>query len=258
MSVDELRVAMAAAFALFLVLLRLDAQHLGAAEYDELDERGHRPPFRRRLAWYAVGIGLVALTYLVHPDPERVLHLRLGTDRLQALTYGLAFGALGIVQAIVFASLRYGHALAAHGLPLGRVLPPVRAYPGAILNAVGTALVDEGAFRGVLLGMLVATSLPGDQASLIQGLVYVLATRVAAPGRDRYTLVLTLVLGLGAGWVTLQTGGIGAAVIGHAVTRLAMFAMTGHAGMVAAKGHDPVEVAVERLPPRGWEVVEEE
>lgn len=258
MTIDELRVLMVVGLALFLVPLRLDAQPLGAAEYDEPDERGRRPPLRRRLAWYGLGVGLVALIYFVHPDAERTLGLRLARERLDALIYGLAFGAIGVAQAIAFGFLRYGHVFAAHRLPLARVLPPARAYPGAILNAVGTALVDEGAFRGVILGLLSATGLPATQINLLQGLLYVLSTRVGAPGRDRYVLILTLVLGLAAGWVTLQTGGIGAAVIGHAVTRLAMFTMTGHAGMVAPRGRDPVVVEAERLPPRGWEIVQEE
>ena len=70
-------------------------------------------------------------------------------------------------------------------------------------------------------------------ANVVQALVYTLTTRVAAPGRDRYMLVLVLVIGLGSGWVTLHTGGIGAAFLGHAVTRLAVFLATGHAGQPA-------------------------
>ena len=43
-------------------------------------------------------------------------------------------------------------------------------------------------------------------ANVIQALIYTLATRVGAPGRDRYMLVLVLLIGLVSGWVTAQDG----------------------------------------------------
>lgn len=248
MSFDDLRTAMAVALAVFLVVLRLDAQRLGAAEYDELDDEGRRPPFLSRLSWYLLGIALLALVAVVHPDPGRALLLGLGSDRVAALAWGLIFGFVGAAQAVLLAWVRWRRLR----------LPAGREYPGAILNAVGTAVVDEGAFRGVILGLLVSVGLPGGIAILAQGIGYVLATGVAAPGRDRYTLILTLLLGLTGGVLTLFTGGIGAAVIGHATTRLAMFAMTGHAGMIAPRGRETWEIEEDRLPPPGWEIVEDD
>ena len=41
---------------LLLVMLRLEAQRFGAAEYDEPVD-GHAPSIRRRLAWYVLGVG---------------------------------------------------------------------------------------------------------------------------------------------------------------------------------------------------------
>jgi hypothetical protein len=41
---------------LLLIMLRLDAERFGAAEYDEAARDGHLPSFRRRLAWYLLGI----------------------------------------------------------------------------------------------------------------------------------------------------------------------------------------------------------
>src|SRR5437870_5651783 len=118
---------MSVGFFVLLILLRLDAEHFGAAEYDEVARDGHFPSLRR-----------LRSTLLIGHDPT--------------------------------------------------------------------------------------------PATVIQALGYVLATRVAAPGRDRYMLVLVLILGLGSGWVTMQTGGLGAAFIGHAITRVAVFLATGHAG----------------------------
>jgi membrane protease YdiL (CAAX protease family) len=242
--IDDLRAAVAVALAVFLVILRIDARRLGAAEYDEPDEWGRRPPFLPRLSWYLTGIALVILVAIVHPDPTHGLLLGLGTDRVLVLAAGILFGVLGVAQAAAFAWARYRRFR----------MPGPREYPGAILNSVGTAIVDEAAFRGVILGLLLAIGVPPTPAILTQGILYVLATRVGAE-RLGYTLLLTLGLGLVAGWVTFATGGIGAAVIGHATTRLAVFALTGHAAIVAPRGQEVEEIERVRLPPPGWHAV---
>jgi hypothetical protein len=231
-------------FLLLLILLRLDAERFGAAEYDERARDGRTPSLLRRLAWYVVGFGLVAAAAVIHPNASTDLFLSLG-DRAAAIIDGLAYAAVGVGQAIAFAGLRYHHLR----------LPDVRSYPGSIINVVGTAFIDEATFRGVFLGLLVATGVNTTAANAIQALVYTLTTRVAAPGRDRYMLVLVLVIGLGGGWVTLHTGGIGAAFVGHAVTRLAVFLATGHAGQPAVRGRESEDIERRRETPDGWRVV---
>lgn len=229
---------------LLLVLLRLDAERFGAAEYDERARDGRAPALLRRLAWYVVGFGLVAAAALIHPAVATDLFLSLG-DRTGAVFDGLAYGAVGIAQAVAFAGLRYHHLR----------LPDVRSYPGSVINVIGTAFIDEATFRGLLLGYLVFIGVEGTIANVIQALVYTLTTRVAAPGRDRYMLVLVLVIGLGSGWVTIHTGGIGAAFLGHAVTRLAGFLATGHAGQPAVRGRETEDIERRQETPDGWSVV---
>ena len=73
-------------------------------------------------------------------------------------------------------------------------------------------------------------------ANLIQALIYALATRLGAPGRPWYMLVTALAIGLAGGWLVGITGGIGAAFLGHAITRVAIFLTTGHSGLPKAKG----------------------
>jgi hypothetical protein len=68
--------------------------------------------------------------------------------------------------------------------------------------------------------------------------------------------LLSLVIGLVGGWATLLTGGIGAAFLGHAITRVAIFLSTGHAGQLAPRGTEPEEVDRRRRTPEGWRVVE--
>jgi hypothetical protein len=246
--VDDLiltfRTLAAFGFLLLLILLRLDSERFGAAEYDERTRDGRVPSLRRRLAWYVIGFGLVAAAGVIHPTASTDLFLSLG-DRAGAILDGLAYAGVGIAQAVAFAGLRYHHLR----------LPEVRSYPGSLINVVGTAFIDEATFRGLFLGYLVYIGMDGTNANVIQALVYTLTTRVAAPGRDRYMLVLVLVMGLGSGWVTLHTGGIGAAFLGHAVTRLAVYLATGHAGQPAVRGRETEDIERRREVPDGWNVI---
>ncbi|MGD0861410.1 MAG: CPBP family intramembrane glutamic endopeptidase [Candidatus Limnocylindrales bacterium] len=239
MTSDTLRIITAVAVLLMLVLLRLQAEAFGAAEYDEPDNRYHRGGWTR-LAWYVLGLLLVAVLYSLHPQPHDVLYLVMG-NHLDVLTFGLSLAAIGVAQAAVFAWFRYGELR----------LPGPRAYPGAALNSVATAIIDEAAFRGAVQGMLLAAGLPEGFAILAQTILYTLATRTAAPGRHRYMMMLSLGMGLVFGWVTIKTGGIGAAILGHTVTSFALFVCTGHAGHVARRGAEPEEREALRLPD-GW------
>jgi membrane protease YdiL (CAAX protease family) len=224
-----------------LCLLRLEASTFSAAEYDEPAADGRRSAFRLRIAWYLLGSVMVAAVLVIHPAPARDLGLGPG-DRGGALLGGFALGAIGTAQAVLFARLRYTRFR----------MPPLWSYPGAILNAIGTALVDEATFRGLVLGYLLLAGVDPGLAIVAQALVYVLATRTGAPGRSRYVFGLALFLGVAAGWLTTITGGIGAAFLGHAVTRIAVFVCTGHAGQPAPRGHEIEDSWEFQRPPDGW------
>lgn len=240
----SLRTLITVGLVLLLIMLRLDAERFGAAEYDEAGRDGHSPSLRRRAAWYVLGIGLVIAILFVHPAPQRDLFLGSG-DRLRALAGGIVFGIFGVGQAVVFARLRYHHFR----------LPEVSSYPGALVNSIATAFIDEATYRGVLFGVLLGTGLNASTANVIQALVYALSTRLGAPGRDRYMLVLALLIGLTGGWLTSATGGIAAAFLGHAVTRFSVFLCTGHAGQVALRGREAEDIERRRRPPEGWRVI---
>jgi membrane protease YdiL (CAAX protease family) len=261
----QLRELVALGIGLLLILLRLDAERFGAAEYDEpvalwsmrrdrdggrLDtqvvELARNPAFRRRAAWYLIGIGLVAVAFVAHPSPHDDLHLAVG-DRTGAIVGGLALGAIGAGQAVAFAWLRYRRLR----------LPSPWSYPGAVINAVGTAIVDEAAFRGILLGFLLVAGVDPLSANLVQAIVYVLATRLGAPGRSRYMLFLAIWIGVTGGWLTLVTGGIAAATIAQIITRVGLFVATGHAGRVVLRDQEVEDEVRVRRPPEGWQMVDE-
>jgi len=227
-----------------LVMLRLDAEKFGTAEYYEATRDGERPRIRRRLAWYGLGFAIAIAILLIHPAPQRDLYLGSG-DRLQAVLGGIAYGLLGILVAAAFATYRY------HRIRF----PDSWSYPGALLNSTATAFIDEVAFRGVLLGLLLMAGVNPTLANFTQAIIYTLTTRLGAPGRDRYLLVLTLGMGLLGGWLTVATGGIAAAFLGHAITRFAVFVCTGHTGQTKPRGREVEEIEKRRRPPEGWRII---
>jgi len=241
---EPLRILMAIGLTGLLVILRFDAERFNAAEYDDVDRWGRPPSLFRRLAWYTLGIGLILLVLLVHPRPQADLFLSLG-ERLGAVILGVAYGAIGTAIAIGIAFYRYRHVR----------FPAALSWPGAVLNATATAFVDEAVFRGLVFGFLILTGVDPNLANLAQALLYGLATRLGAPGRPWYMLVTALVIGLAGGWLTGITGGIGAAFLGHAITRVAIFMTTGHAGLPKAKGTETEEVEKRQRPPEGWRVL---
>ena len=242
--IEPLRVLVAVGLGLLLVMLRLDAERFGAAEYYEATRDGERPRLRRRVAWYGMGGALVIAMLYVHPAPQTEFYLGSG-DRLGAVFGGLLYGAIGVAQAVAFATLRYARIR----------FPEVSSYPGALLNSTATALIDEAAFRGAIFGILLTTGLDATVANVIQTLLYALTTRLGAPGRDRYLLVLALAMGFAGGWLTAATGGIAAAFLGHAITRVAVFLCTGHAGQTKPRGREVEEIEKRRRPPEGWRVI---
>jgi membrane protease YdiL (CAAX protease family) len=239
--VELLRILVTIGIAGLLCLLRLEASTFGAAEYDEPTADGRASGLRLRMAWYVVGLSLVLAALVIHPAPGGDLLLGLG-DRAGAILGGLVLGAIGTGQAVLFAQRRYARLR----------MPPAWSYPGAIVNALGTALIDEATFRGLILGFFLLAGIDPTLAVIAQALLYVLATRTAAPGRSRYVFALALWMGLAAGWLTWVTGGIGAAFLGHAVTRIAVFVCTGHAGQPAARGHEAEDSWEYRRSPDGW------
>jgi len=248
----DLRILVGLGLTLLLVMLRLEAEHFGTAEYDE-PVRGRRPSILRRLTWYILSVGGVVALLFIHPTAEHSLFLQVG-DR-SGIIIALIIGGLGIGQAVGLAYLHYRRLR----------FPDVAAYPGGVANEVITAFVDEAVFRGAVLGYFLwalssTDASPGTQASLAilgQAVVYALATRLGAPGRDKYMLVLSLAIGLVCGWATLLTGGIGAAFLGHATTRVAVFLTTGHAGQPPAQGTEVEDVEKRRRMPEGWSAVDQ-
>ncbi|HJW22552.1 MAG TPA: CPBP family intramembrane glutamic endopeptidase [Candidatus Limnocylindrales bacterium] len=241
-----IRVLVALALTGLLIMLRLDAARFGAAEYDEpVAGEGRIRAWSRRIAWYVLGLALVAAIVVIHPTATRDLLLAVG-DRAGGVVLGVFFGLAGATQAVALAWYHYRRVR----------LPDPASYPGALTNEILTAFIDEATFRGALLGFLLLWGVDPLAAIPLQAIAYTLATRLGAPGRDRYMFGLSLVIGLVAGWASVATGGIAAAFLGHAITRVAVFLTTGHAGQPAPRGREIEDVEKRRRAPEGWRPVE--
>ncbi len=232
-----------------LVLLRFDAARFGAADYDDEESPGGIRTRLGRLSWYIFGSFLVIVVYFLYPQPLSELHLQIGDPRGLVFVAGIGLALLGMLYAAVYAWWRYGDFR----------FPPAHRYPAGILNSLATAFIDEATWRGILLGLLLQSGWPVWGAIGFQAVLYALATRLGAPGRPRALLWLSLAIGLTGGWITVITGGIGAILLAHAVTRFAIFVATGHAGQVTPSAAFDEEVAEEdtKTTPAGWEVVGE-
>lgn len=232
-----------------LMLLRFDAARFGAADYDDEESPGGVRNRLGRISWYVFGTALIVAVYFLYPQPLAELHLQMGDPRGVVFLFGIFLALLGMGYAAAYAWWRYGDLR----------FPPLRRYPAGILNALATAFIDEATWRGILLGLLLESNWPVWGAIGFQAVLYTIATRLGAPGRPRALLLLSLIIGVLGGWVTVATGGIGAILLAHAVTRFAIFIATGHAGQVTPSAAFDEEVVEEdnRIGPAGWEVVGE-
>jgi membrane protease YdiL (CAAX protease family) len=230
-----------------LILLRFDARRFGTAEFEDEEAPGLHV-WLWRVSWYAAGLALIAAVYRLYDRPLTVLHLTIGPDQLVAILIGLLLGILGTGAAVAWGLWRFK----------GLRLPPAQRYPAAVINSVGTAVLDEAIFRGILLGLTLAANWPVDLAVAFQAVLYGLSTRLGSRGQPPGRLLLALVVGVLAGWVTVQTGGIGAAVIGHAMTRLAFFVASGRVGPLRASVAKEEMAEQLAVPGEGLAVVNEQ
>jgi len=242
---DTLQALIFYGFVALLVLLRFDARRFGAADWDDEDANDWRA-WARRLSWYAFALGLVLVIYLMHPLPLSVLRLQAGTRLIETIVVGFALGSIGALMAVAYAWVRYRDLR----------LPPLSRYPAGLLTSIGTALVDEAAFRGILLGLLLAFEWPNALAIGLQAVVFVLATGIERRQKPLGITAIYLIMALLAGGVTIATGGIGAAFVGATMTRLALFLVTGRAGqMLDVETVQDEALDASELTPEGWEIV---
>ena len=207
---DVLRTLLAIAFVGLLVRLRYDADRFEAVESDPGPTAATWSGYGLRLAWVLVAIALTGAVGLLWPDGPSALGLSPGGG-IGAIIVGLVVG--GIAAAILVGGLW----LAGGSSPLPVLRPSDIGW--AAVNATTTALVDELAFRGAAMGLLLVAGADPGLAVVGQAIAYALATRLARAEGGMLPLLATLLFGLLAGWLALATGGLLAPIVAHLVVR---------------------------------------
>ena len=195
---DDSRGLIVVGLTLLLVLLRLDAERFGTAEYYESTRDGERPRVRRRLAWYGLGVGIAIAILYIHPAPADG-----AVPRLRATGSGpssAAWSSLGIGVAQASPSPRSATTASASRTPRRTrarcsTPPPPRSS-------------TRSTFRGAIFGTAADRRPRGEPRQRHPDPALRPDDAAGAPGRDRYLLVLTLGIGLIGGWLTAVTGGI--------------------------------------------------
>lgn len=208
---DSLRLAISLGLTLFLVLLRFDAERITRSDYFR-----YRTPWMGPVSYYVLVIAFAIGIAFILPSGRDTLFLTGGqTDEM--LPIMLLFVAVALLNAVALAFLRYGSIL-----PL-----PIELLPSRVLGAAASAVSEELQFRSIVLGMLLFAGVPVEWALIIQALVYGLAHRRLWRDRDWYFLAGSVLLGWAAGIVTVNTGSVIPAIVGHFAVTMSLFAFAG-------------------------------
>ena len=135
---------------------------------------GRPPSILRRLAWYGVALIVVVAIVSVHPTPGA--DLRLPAATAACVVFGFAVRRGRGRHAVAMAWLRYGACACRTS----------SQYPGALAQRDRHGIHRRGRVPRGLLGFLIVGGVDPTLAIMLQAAIYALATRLGAPGRDRY------------------------------------------------------------------------
>ncbi|MGH2385736.1 MAG: CPBP family intramembrane glutamic endopeptidase [Candidatus Limnocylindria bacterium] len=208
---DSLRLAIAFGLTLFMVLLRFDSERITRSDYFR-----YRTPWMGPVSYYILVVAFAVGIAVILPSGRAQLFLT-GGDPDATLPLMLLFTVVALLNGLALAFLRYGGIL-----PL-----PTELLPSRVAGAAANALSEELQFRSIVLGMLLFAGVPPEWALVVQALVYGLAHRRLWRERDWYFLIGSVLLGYAAGIVTIETGSIIPAVVGHFAVTMSFFAFAG-------------------------------
>ncbi len=208
---DSLRLAIALGLTLFLVLLRFDSERITRSDYFR-----YRTPWMGPVSYYILVIVFAIGIAFILPSGRDQLFLT-GGDTHAMLPIMALFVGVALLNGVALAFLRYGSIL-----PL-----PLELLPSRVLGAAANAVSEELQFRSIVLGMLLFAGLDVGWAIAVQAIVSGLAHRRLWHDRDWYFLAASVLLGWAAGVVTVETGSIIPAIVGHFAVSMALFAFAG-------------------------------
>jgi hypothetical protein len=208
---DSLRLAIVVGLTIFMVLLRFDSDRIVRSDYFR-----YRTPWMGPVSYYFLVIAFAIGIAVILPSGREQLFLT-GGQTEEMLPIMLLFVSVALLNAAALAFLRYGSIL-----PL-----PLELLPSRVAGAAANAISEELQFRSIVLGMLLFAGVPVGWAIAVQALVYGLAHRRLWRDRDWYFLFGSVLLGWAAGVVTVETGSVIPAIVGHFAVTMALFAFAG-------------------------------
>jgi len=208
---DSLRLAIALGLTLFLVLLRFDSERITRSDYFR-----YRTPWMGPVSYYLLVIVFAIGIAFILPSGRDQLFLT-GGETDEMLPIMALFVGVALLNGVALAFLRYGSIL-----PL-----PLELLPSRVLGAAANAVSEQLQFRSIVLGMLLFAGLDVGWAIAVQAIVSGLAHRRLWHDRDWYFLAASVLLGWAAGVVTVETGSIIPAIVGHFAVSMALFAFAG-------------------------------
>ncbi len=208
---DSLRLAIAIGMTVFMVVLRFDQERIMRSDY-----------FRSRSGWlgplsyYGLVLLFTAGIILILPRGRASLFL-VGGDPADLLPVMLAFGVIGALNGAALALVRF-RAL----LPL-----PLEMLPGRTGAAALNAVAEELQFRSVILGLMLVGGLNPGLAVALQAVLFGAAHRRVWRERDWYFVIGSVILGYACGLVTINTGTVIPAMVGHFAVTMGIYAFAG-------------------------------
>jgi ABC-type antimicrobial peptide transport system permease subunit len=208
---DSLALAIAIGMTVFMVVLRFDQERIMRSDY-----------FRSRswwmgpLSYYGLVLIFTAGIILILPRGRTSLFL-VGGDVGELLPAMVIFAAVGIANGAALAVVRF-RAL----LPL-----PLEMLPSRALAAALNAVAEELQFRAVILGLMLVGGLNPGVAVALQAVIFGAAHRRVWRERDWYFVAGSVLLGYACGLVTVNTGTVIPAMVGHFAVTMGIYAFAG-------------------------------
>ena len=208
---DSLRLAIAIGMTVFMIVLRFDQERIMRSDYFQSRSRWMGP-----LSYYGLVLIFTAGIILILPDGRASLFL-VGADVADLLPAMVVFALVGIANGAALALLRF-RAL----LPL-----PLEMLPSRSVAAGLNAVAEELQFRSVILGLMIVGGLDPALAVGLQAVLFGAAHRRVWRERDWYFVIGSVILGWACGLVTVETGSVIPAMVGHFAVTMGIYAFAG-------------------------------
>jgi hypothetical protein len=208
---DSLRLAIAIGMTVFMVVLRFDQERIMRSDYFQSRSRWMGP-----LSYYGLVLIFTAGIILILPNGRASLFL-VGGDVGEIFPVMFLFAVVGILNGAALALLRFRSII-----PL-----PLEMLPSRSVAAGLNAVAEELQFRSVILGLMLVGGLNPGIAVALQAVLFGLAHRRVWRERDWYFVAVAFLLGYACGMVTINTGTVIPAMVGHFAVTMGIFAFAG-------------------------------